>query len=394
MELVPVDPAAVAIAPVSTGFPLRCRGEEACHVLVPRHRPQYLGSRGRALGAHEEPPEAGLRLVHGRQAPVVPQHRPELGVRALDAVVRRRPGAAVPLPHLDEREQLTRPDQAVQAVPCRSEPLVHVPLPAVLDAELPQEPLPPRMPFGVRGQPCRGRPGVADLQQPEGDAVELLAAWELRPARGAPFDLAERVERAPLQPCAGPHGPGRLCEAGAAVGDCHGGRGDARHQRRPGRGALAAGQLPGKHVLGAPRHQHHRPPPQPDAVEVHDVADLARGPGYGPYPPELRGHALERRPRAAHVGLRAPRQQPAQEHVEPLGGVVDPAHRRRAAARAAPPPAPGAGLPVAAHGLTAKWTPRPIHGWLPSLGNFSQEKRPLTRHVKRNTYTLSEPPGS
>ena len=64
---------------------------------------------------------------------------------------------------------------------------MHVPLPAVLDAELPQEPLPPRMPFGVRGQPCRGRPGVADLQQPEGDAVELLAAWELRPARGAPW---------------------------------------------------------------------------------------------------------------------------------------------------------------------------------------------------------------
>ncbi len=59
---------------------------------------------------HQQPPEAGLGLVHGRQTPVVSRHSPEPSVRVLDAVVRRRPGAAVSLPHLDEREQLTRLD--------------------------------------------------------------------------------------------------------------------------------------------------------------------------------------------------------------------------------------------------------------------------------------------
>ena len=268
---------------------------------------------------HQQPPEAGLRLMDRRQAPVVAEHAPELGVRTLDAVVGRRPGAAVGGLHLDEREEPPRLDQAVQAVARGAQPLVDVALPAVLDAELPQEPLPFRMPRRVRRQPRRGRPGVAGLEEPERDAVELLPAGKLGAAGRVPSDLAELVECAPLQPRSGPHGPGGLGEARAAVGDGHGRRGDARHQRRPGRGALASGQLPGQHVLGAAGDQHDGLPSQPYAVEVHHVADLACGPRYRPYAPELRGQALERRPRAAHVGLRSARQQPAQEHVEPLG---------------------------------------------------------------------------
>ena len=181
VELVPVDPAAVAVAPPSTRIPARRSGEQSRDILVPRHCPQDLRSRRRALGVHEEPPEARLRLMHRRQAPVVAQHAPELGVGALDAVVGRRPGAAAGAPHLDEREQLARLHQPVEAAPGRAQPLMDVPLPAVLQPELPQEPLPFRMPRRVRSQPPCGPLGVAHLEEPERDAVELLPAGQLGP---------------------------------------------------------------------------------------------------------------------------------------------------------------------------------------------------------------------
>ena len=56
-------------------------------VLVGGHDPEDLRCRQRALRVHVAPPVDGLDAALQAQSPVLPEHGPEPGVRALDGVV-------------------------------------------------------------------------------------------------------------------------------------------------------------------------------------------------------------------------------------------------------------------------------------------------------------------
>ena len=210
-------------------------------------------------------------------------------------------------------------------------------LPAtVLQRELPQEPVPLRAPSGIVGKPCSRRIGVLGLEEAAGDAVELDSAIQLRPACGAPPNLAEGMEDASLDARGRPYRTGCLGEPGGAVCHRHDGRGHAHHEGRPCLGTFALRQMPCDHMLFGARHEHDRVASDPKSVQEHDVEDLTGIGGDGPYAPELRGAPPERAALAGEIGLRALPHEPVEELREALRSVIDPVRQGCAASLASP----------------------------------------------------------
>ncbi len=299
---------------------------------------------------HVAPPEDRLDPVQQRQAPVVAEHVAQPRVDALDGVVGGRPLAAALLLHLDEGEQRPVLDELAQPAPGLSQPLVRVDALAVLHRVLPQERRPPRAPLAVLHEPRRSALGVLGVLEPVGDAQQLDPRLQLGLQRRAALHLVRGVERAALDPGAGPDERGRFGEPGGAVRDEHLGGGDAQHQRRPRGSALGLRQVPADDVAARDGDQHDGLPAQPYAVEEDDAVDLAGGGRDGPDPPRPRRLAPEGRPARLQVGgHRVFGEQPPQERRELLRSFVVLAHARRAALGASPPLRPCLRRPVPLH---------------------------------------------
>ena len=351
-----------------------------------------LGGRERVFGVHVAPPEYRLDAVHERQAAVMAQHVPEPGVHALDRIVGRRPLPAVLLLHLDEGEQRALLDEPVQAAPSLAEPLVRVGLLAVLDRVLLEERRPPGAPFVVFQQPRRGGAGVLGVLEPVGDFQELDSGLQPGLQRRAPLDLVGRVERAPLYPGVRPDGLDGGGEAGRAVGYRHLRGRDAQHERGPRGPAFALRQVPADDMAAGDRHEHRRLPAQPDAVQEHDVVQLAGGGGNRPDPPGPRRLAPERRPAGLQVRYSVLRQQPLEERRELLRPAVVLADAGCPAFGTAPSLGARLGPSVPLHlgpAGAAFWI---VHAPFPSLGNFLDGKACLNRRVKCKSDTLFETP--
>lgn len=92
-------------------------------------------------------------------------------------------------------------------------------------------------------------------------------------------------------------------------------------------------------MLGA-GYQNHRIAPYPDAVQEHDVVDLAGTRGDRPQLPEPRAFAPEGAAASGHVLLRLLREEPPQKGREQLRRRIDAMGQRGAAPFATPPLAP------------------------------------------------------
>lgn len=323
------------------------------------------------------------------------QHLPEAGVHpAFDHVGGRRPLASVKLLELYEAEQGLFPDELVQPSSRLPQALVGIDLLAVLEGVLLQKRFPSAVPFVVVDEPC-GR--IRPLFHPYEtlcELVELFAAFELGPGGGLPLHLAERMEQAALDLRRRPIDARRFAEPGGSVDHGQGRRRDARQKSCPALRLLASREMPGHDVLAGAGYEDDHVAAEPYAVQEHDVVDLSRGGADGPYPPELGGPPLERRPRIAHLRLGRLGQKPPDEKRQPLRGGVYGARLGAPAALAAEAPPSGGRGPVPLHRASARTAPWIVHGSIPSSGNFLHEKACLTRHVKGKSDTHSGPVAS
>ena len=339
---------------------------------------------------HVAPPEYGLYPMHERQPAMEVEHASDARVDAFDGIVGGGPFAAALLPHLDEREQGPLPYKLVQSAPRLAQPLVGVDLPAVFDRILLQKIGPSGAPRVVLEQPCRG--GVRILCRPQlvCDSEQLSPGIEPGAERRAAPHLLGHMEGAALYARARPNGLGGLGEAAGPVADGHGRFGNPHHDGGPGLGALGARQVPGDDVAARDRDDHDGRATEMQPVQEHDVVDLAREGGYRPNTPYPAEPAPKGGPAGPEIGYRVLRQQPCQERLQSLGGIVDSADGGCAARLAAPPLGPRRCPAVFLHLGAASGASWIIHSRILSLGNFFLEKVCLNRRVKGKSDTLFE----
>ena len=87
MELLPHQPVTPLLRARSRPRLVAYRSHLPGDALVRGHDPEDLRRRQRALRVHVAPPVDGLDAALQAQSPVLPEHGPEPGVRALDGVV-------------------------------------------------------------------------------------------------------------------------------------------------------------------------------------------------------------------------------------------------------------------------------------------------------------------
>lgn len=184
------------------------------------------------------------------------------------------------------------------------------------------------------------------MQQILGRPVQLDSRLQLRLGDGLLLDLVERVERASLDPRAGPHLLPGLLEPAAAVRDDDVGWRDRRRERRPRPGVLGPGQVPAYDVLVGAGDENVDVLGDVQAVYERHAVHLAGRLRYRPRLPELRALAPERAGAPPRLGLHPGREQPVQEGLEQLCAVVDPVRCGRPAGLAKPSLRPRSGPAV------------------------------------------------
>ena len=349
--------------------------------------------RSRMLDVQVAPPEDRLDPLELREPPMEAQHRSKLRVHAsLDPVVRGRKRPFGRERGVQVREQGAGVGEPHQPRPRAPQPLVRVNRAPVDHAALLQEIGPEAAPLPEALEPPFGLREGLYMQQLLGQAVQLDARLQLRPRRGLPLDLAERVEHASLHLRGGPLRRDGGREAAAAVGHHHLRRGHARQKRPPRRGGLGAREVPRQqHELVAAGYQHHAVARHPYAVDVDDAAGLVYGLRHRPYRPEPRAPAPERAALPGHIDLGFLGKQPADEGGQVARRGVDGMGRAGPAADAAPTLRAGLGLSVALHGRPAGRACHIIHGNLRKSATFCHDIRHATcGNVNFKTHFLSE----
>jgi len=318
-------------------------------LAVGGHGREHFRIRQRRFRVHVAPPEASFDAPADDEAAMAPEHVPDAGVVALYLVAGGGDAAILRQLPIEVCEQRPIAAELLQAASRLAQPLVLVLASSVDDGALLEEPVPSGAPVGEGCKPFRRAAGVSDVQERLGDAVELDAGLELRPARSASLDLAERMERAPLHTGSGPLGATCGFYGAASVAHEDVGRGYPRHQISPVLRVLAPREMAADDVLVGAGDEQHAAPSHPESVHVDDVVDFVARRQDRPQLPEPRRPPSERPRGSGEVALPVAGQQPTDERLELAGLRVVSDRGGRAAFPAAPSLTPRGRGPVALH---------------------------------------------